>query len=376
MQLVKIRTVLPSRALLLSIKIINKGYNVSTVYVRVIFLLAFLLMTFSSSFFIDASAVQMTTSMVPETNKADALLTAVRFITIDYEPSSQLAQQFNGKDERVEFSLNSSDPSMQQLINTINTDIRTQKGSPVRIENSALDYTGSIKGSSDKVQLAYKIVIEGILSGIVLDRAEQGNVLDLDWRSVVVDEPLAVNAPQYGNISVNYPQGLLQINYPGVAQGLANSQAAAIMRQPLFNFQDMGIPMDRWHFLFDPTGSQAGAAGSGFEEIGGARVVSIYSLGESSFREGTFSEKVTQASANINGSQVRVESSTPPPSGQIQIAGFSKIEKSGDNELAFVTAQAPEGTVTATGGCPIQVLLVLGGMMGAVAVFVLLKTRK
>ena len=376
MQLVKIRTVLPSRALLLSIKIINKGYNVSTVYVRVIFLLAFLLMTFSSSFFIDASAVQMTTSMVPETNKADALLTAVRFITIDYEPSSQLAQQFNGKDERVEFSLNSSDPGMQQLINTINTDIRTQKGSPVRIENATLDYTGSIKGSSDKVQLAYKIAIEGILSGIVLDRAEQGNVLDLDWRSVVVDEPLAVNAPQYGNISVNYPQGLLQINYPGVAQGLANSQAAAIMRQPLFNFQDMGIPMDRWHFLFDPTGSQAGAAGSGFQEIGGARVVSIYSLGESSFREGTFSEKVTQASASLNGTQVRVESSTPPPSGQIQIAGFSRIEKSGDNELAFVTAQAPEGTVTATGGFPIQVLLVLGGMMGAVAVFVLLKTRK
>ncbi|MDF2769688.1 MAG: hypothetical protein K0S91_2523, partial [Nitrososphaeraceae archaeon] len=33
-------------------------------------------------------------------------------------------------------------------------------------------------------------------------------------------------------------------------------------------------------------------------------------------------------------------------------------------------------TATATGGFPIQVLLVLGGMMGAVAVFVLLKARK
>lgn len=376
MQLVKIRIVLLWCALLLSIKIINKGYNVSTVYVRVIFLVAFLLLTFSSGFFIDASAVQMTTSMVPETNKADALLTAVRFITIEYEPNSQLAQQFNGKDERVDFTLNSSDPGMPELINTINSDIRTQKGSPVNIENATLHYTGSIKGASDKVQLAYKIVVEGILSSIVLDKSEQGNVLDLDWRSVVVDEPLPVNAPQYGNISVNYPLGLLQVNYPEVAQELSNSQAAAIMREPLFNFQDMGIPMDRWHFLFDPTGSQAGAAGSGFQEVGGARVVSIYSLGESSFREGTFSEKVTQASASLNGTKVGVESSTPPPSGQIQIAGFSRIQKSGDNELAFVTAQAPEGTATATGGFPIQVLLVLGGMMGAVAVFVLLKTRK
>ena len=77
------------------------------------------------------------------------------------------------------------------------------------------------------------------------------------------------------------------------------------------------------------------------------------------FQEGTFSERVTQASASLNGTQAEVESSTPPPSGQIQIAGFSRIEKSGDNELAFVTAEAPEGTVTATGGFPIQVLLSL-----------------
>jgi hypothetical protein len=346
------------------------------VHLIVILLFALLSLTFSSGFFLQASAVQMTTSMVPATDKADSLLTAVRFITMEYEPGSPLAQQLNGKDERVQFSLNTSDPGMPELINTINADIRTQKGSPVKIENATLDYTGSLKGSQDKVQLAYKIVLEGILTSVVLDRSEQGAVLDLDWRSVLVDEPLPVNAPQYGNISVNYPIGLIQATYPEFAQALLNSQAGGLMREPLFNFQDMGIPMDRWHFLFDPTGSQAGAASSGFEEVGGARVVSIYSLGESSFREGTFSEKVTHASANINGAQVEIESSTPPPSGQIQIAGFSRIEKSGDNELAFVSAEAPEGTVTATGGFPIQVLLILGGMMGAVAVFVLLKTRK
>jgi hypothetical protein len=346
------------------------------VHLRIVLLFIFLSLSISSGFLLQASAVQMTTSMVPNTDKADALLTAVKFITMEYEPGSPLSQQFNGKDERIQFSLNTSDPGMPELINAINADIRTQKGSPVRVENATLDYTGSLKGSEDKIQLAYKIAIEGILTSIVLDRGEQGSVLDLDWRSVLVDEPLPVDAPQYGNISVNYPIGLIQATYPEFAQALLNSEAAGLMREPLFNFQDMGVGMERWHFLFDPTGSQAGAAGSGFEEIGGARVVSIYSLGESSFREGTFSEKVTQASADINGAQVGIESTTPPPSGQIQIAGFSRIEKSGDNELAFVTAEAPEGTVTATGGFPIQVLLILGGMMGAVAVFVLLKTRK
>ena len=47
------------------------------------------------------------------------------------------------------------------------------------------------------------------------------------------------------------------------------------MKNPLLNFQDVARSMDTWHFLFDPTGSQAGAAG--FKEVGGARAISIYS---------------------------------------------------------------------------------------------------
>jgi hypothetical protein len=198
----------------------------------------------------------------------------------------------------------------------------------------------------------------------------------LDWRSILVNGPLTVDAPKYGKIDINLPIGLLQVTNPDLAQKFLNSQASAIMRDPLFNFQSIGIPMDRWHFLFDPTGSVAGAAGSGFVEQGGAKAVSIYSLGESSFREGTFTEQTKEATATIDNSQVAVHSSTPPPSAQIQIAGFSKIQKSGGNELAFVSAEAPAGTVTATGGFPLQVLLVLGGMMGAVAIFVLVKARK
>ena len=87
-------------------------------------------------------------------------------------------------------------------------------------------------------------------------------------------------------IKVNYPIGLLEATYPQFAASLLNSpEAVAIMNDPLFTFEEIGAPMERWHFLFDPTGSQAGAAGAGYIEEGGAKVVSIFSLGESSFRE-------------------------------------------------------------------------------------------
>jgi hypothetical protein len=326
-----------------------------------------------------AYANQMTVVLVTERDKADTIFTAIRFITIQYPPGSELSKQFDGKNERVTFTMNGTEGGMSQLISNINQVLRTEKQSPVQIENATLDYTASIRGEADRLALAYKVVLQAVIDGFVLEQSgEQGTVLDLDWRGIAVKQPIILDTQQYGMFNINYPIGLFNATFPDFAANLLNSpQAAEIMTDPLFNFEEIAAPMDRWHFLFDPTGSQAGAVGAGYIEEGGAKVVSIYSLGESSFREGTHSATEKDAVATIDGTQTSIHSSTPPPSGQIQITGFARVAAAGEaGELAFVTSQAPAGTTTATGGFPIQVLLVLGGMMGAVAIFVLVKARK
>jgi hypothetical protein len=186
-----------------------------------------------------------------------------------------------------------------------------------------------------------------------------------------------VNVPEYGEFDINFPIGPIQVLFPEAAQKLESvNETRQILNTPLLDYEEIGMSMDRWHFLFDPTGSQASAAGSGYAEEGGSKVVSVFSLGESSFREGTHSAKEASASANIDGSEVTIRSSNPPPSGQIQIGGFAQVRNINNAEIAFVSPQGPTGTATATGGFPIQVLLILGGMMGAVAVLVLVKARK
>jgi hypothetical protein len=104
--------------------------------------------------------------------------------------------------------------------------------------------------------------------------------------------------------------------------------------------------------------------------------LSVYSFGESSLREGTHAIQERDATATIDGVNVNVHSTTAPPSGQIQIAGYSDHRESGGAWYSIVSAEAPEGVQTSTGGFPIQVLLVLGGMMGAIAIFILFKARK
>jgi hypothetical protein len=329
------------------------------------------------SFTSQALANQMTGILVPTRDDANPVFTGVRFITLKYQPGSPMSKILNGKSEHITFNLKGTESGMSNVISAFNQAIATQKKSPVRILNASLSYSADIIGQPDTAQLSYKVDFKPTISKYVLDpNSPQGIVVDLDWRGILINGPLVVDAPKYGNININSPIGLFQVTNPDLAQKFLSSQAGAIMRDPLLNFQTLSTPMDRWHFLFDPTGSVAGSAGSGYVEQGGAKAVSVYSLGESSFREGTFTEQVRDATATIDNTQVSVHSSTPPPSAQIQIAGFSKIQKSGDSELAFVSAQAPAGTVTATGGFPLQVLLVLGGMMGAVAIFVLVKARK
>jgi hypothetical protein len=175
-----------------------------------------------------------------------------------------------------------------------------------------------------------------------------------------------------GEINVNYPIGLIQAKLPNVASQIAATDTEKLLDKPIFDFALMGQSLDTWHFLFDPTGSQAGMLGSGFEEIAGAKVVSIFSLGESSFREGTFTDVEQEAKATIDGTAVNIHTFKSKPSGQIQLAGFAQLR----GEFVVVSEDAPQGTNTATGGFPLQVLLILGGMMGAVAVFVLFKARK
>ncbi|MGH9952733.1 MAG: hypothetical protein ACRD5J_13995, partial [Nitrososphaeraceae archaeon] len=322
-------------------------------------------------------AVQLTASLVPTTDRGEVDWSAIRFLTIRYPPNSVLAQEFNGLSETIRFTMQANKDGMPQLIEIFNNAMASQKNSPARMENATLTYTGQLRGTENQLSLSYNVQLNPtFMSNIVLSSENlTADVVDMDWRSISVTDPVTLTTP-YGNMDINFPIGLLQANHSGIAEQLMSTEASEILANPLFDFQDVGRPMDTWHFLFDPTGSQAGASSSGFEEIGGARVVSIYSLGESSFREGTFRETEREASITLNGIPVVVSSTTPATSAQITIAGFSNIQKSGDHEFGVVTQEAPAGTTTATGGFPIQVLLVLGGMMGAVAVFVLIKTRK
>jgi len=334
-----------------------------------------------SVFVTPAYAVDLAAALNPAEDTADASFVGVRTITLEYPAGSSLAQELDGQNQRVEFSLNGTATAqdgtgMSGLIAALNRAL-VQADSPVQASQAVVSYSGVLRGGPTSTVISYRIDLQPTLERIVLQGAEggqTGRLVDLEWRGIAINEPLVVNAPDVGQININYPIGLLQAMYPSLAQKFEGTQATEVLNQPILNFEEFNAPMTTWHVLFDPVGAYGGSVG--LEGTGGAQALSVYSLGESSLREGAHGIEERDATATIDGATVNVHSTTPPPSGQIQIAGYSDHRESGGAWYSIVTAEAPEGAQTSTGGFPIQVLLVLGGMMGAIAIFILFKARK
>jgi hypothetical protein len=326
-----------------------------------------------SSFAGQANAAQIDASLIPEYDKAVGTFTGTKFIQIRYQPGSAVAELFDGKNQRIEFTIKGTNASgMAELTALVNAAL-LKADSPAHVKNANLTYIGVLKGGPDLLTLTYRVELTQEFSGFRLDQSVDDIPMDINWRGFVVEEALILESGQ-GQVNVNQPVGLLEALYPEFAAKLMATEARSIMTEPILDFSEIGdMPMDRWHWLFDPTRNLASTSGLLSGDIGRAKVLSVYSLGECSIREGCPPPKEGDATVDVDGTSLDVHISTPQPNSQIEIAGYTSLERAGEHQLIRVRMDNPTPGIP---GFTLQVLLVFGGMMGAIAVMVLFKTRK
>ena len=330
---------------------------------------------FASNIAGNAHAAQIDASLVPEYDTAVGTFTGTKFIQINYEPGSSAAQLFNGKEERVVFTIKGTNASgIGELVSIINAAL-IEAQSPAQVTDVNVTYSGVVKGGPNSVTLTYRVELTQKFSGFKLDQNASDDIpIDVNWRGFVIEGPVLVESPEHGTVNINQPIGLLEATFPDFAEALMDTEAREIMSGSILDFTEIGeMGMERWHWLFDPTRTLPGVADILGEDIGTARVLSVYSLGECSIREGCPPPKEADTTVSVGGSELKVHMSTPQPNSQIEIAGFTSIEQAGGHQILRVRMENPNPGIP---GFTLQVLMVLGGMMGAIAVFVLFKTRK
>jgi len=315
---------------------------------------------------------QLEVTIDPNSDTAIAKMVYQRSINIDYSDGGQLAETMYGKNSQIIFSADSSNPSVQSLISKINSYILSE-GSIAQITDLTVEYNSLMTGRTSSMSVDYTIVLHPTIHNFVI-KAGSGNdptLLDVDWRGFGVVGPVVISTPAYGDVEINMPISAFERFTPALALSLKASDAGELLSTRLMDGDEIKAqPIGNWHFLFDPTGIGADASKYGFQT---GSVISSFTMGESSLREGLIREQIHQATF-ASDKVYLVTSFESSGNASIDILGFANRDTLGTSEIFGVTPTAPEGyATTSTGEFPAFILYGMAGMaaVGGAAIMII-----
>ena len=317
-------------------------------------------------------SAQLETTLEDGTENALTKMTYQRTIWVDYSDGGSLADTLAGKNVTMVFSVDSSAMGMQDLIKKLNSSIASNN-SIAKITDLSLDYVAVMTGRDNKMSIDYKIVLHPEVENFVMREYTGTNsaLIDIDWRGFGASGPIEIYAPNYGMTEINLPISLFDRHTPNISMQLKTSEAGELLTRELMNADGIrDQPIGNWHFLFDPTGIGVDAAQHGFQT---GAVISKYTMGESSLREGIQTEKTTEAMFTIDKAYT-LETFEASDNASIDIIGFANRDVLGNSEVFGVTPTAPEGyATTSSEEFPAMVLYGMAGAaaMGGVAIMMM-----
>ena len=312
-------------------------------------------------------SAQLEATLEDASGKALAKMTYQRTIWIDYSDGGNLENILAGKNVTVIFSVDSSAMGMKELIQKINSSIASND-SDAYVSDMSLDYVALMTGRDDKMSIDYKIVLRPVIENFVI-RDYTGTspaLLDVNWRGFGASDAVEIQTKEYGMMEINLPVSLFDKYTPEIAMQLKSSDAGELLAKSIMNADGIrDQPIGNWHFLFDPTGIGVDAAQYGFQT---GSVISKYTMGESSLREGIQTEKTSEAMFTID-KVYSVKTFEASDNASLDVIGFATR----DSGFFGVTPTAPEGyATTSSEEFPAMVLYGMAGMaaLGGVAIMV------
>jgi len=319
---------------------------------------------------------QLEVTIDPNSDTAIAKMTYQRSINIDYSDGGKLADTMNGLNKEISFSADSSNPSVQSLISKINSYILSQN-SQAQITDLTVEYKSLMTGRSTSMSVDYTVILHPTIHNFVIKQGSGNDptLLDVDWRGFGVIGPVIINTPTYGDVEINLPISTFERFTPSLALSIKASDAGQLVNTRLMDGDEIKAqPIGNWHFLFDPTGIGADASQYGFQT---GSVISSFTMGESSLREGLIREQVNESAFNSD-KTYRITSFESSGNASIDIIGFANRDTLGNSEIFGVTPNAPEGYAsTSSGEFPAYILYGMAGMaaVGGAAMMMVSKRK-
>jgi len=306
-----------------------------------------------------AFGAQLEINLNPDNNSSPFEIKYQKTLIIEYEEGGDIANLLRGQKSSVSFSLDTSVPGVQDLQNKLNAKLASDQ-SQGRIANLNVAYNSDLTGRGLIASVDYKIVLTGDLVNYVIKARDRTSpaLVDMAWRGISIDGPVNIDGHQINSIYA----GLQELS-PELHAAMAGSEAETVLSESLINAEGIkNQPLTNWHFLFDPTGINVDAATFGISEELKGFVISGFTMGESSLREGRQVEKIQEASFTTD-KTYPIRAIASSDIANLRVIGFAAIDSLEGIEILGVTPTPPEGyATTSTGGFPVMIMYGMAAM--------------
>jgi len=312
-------------------------------------------------------AAQVDARINPNSDSSPFTYSYLKTIFIEYPNGGTLFDELHDKEWTVSGTADASNPGVQKLIASLNKKMQAD-GSHAHISDLNVSYDFHLKGRNLQTSVDYKVILKGTLSGYVITKDQVRTLVDMGWRGMGTNDSIIIDG-----VEINMPISLLESEEPAVYEILRDTEADSILSKSLLNADFiLQQPMTNWHFLFDPTGINVDAGTFGLDKSISGFVVSSWTMGESSLREGRQVERVFEATVTADETYT-IRSVQAADQGNIAAIGFGALDVLDGLEIAGITPTPPKdyGT-TSTGGFPITIVYGMAGLaaIGGIAFFI------
>lgn len=271
--------------------------------------------------------------------------------TIRHDDQGDLAGALEGQEWTIDREFDSSYDGVLELAETINSGILAER-SQVTVSDLGVKYMASLYPRGQSSTINFKIIMNGNLNNYVITHEDALNpgIIDMGWRHFSIDSPVIIDG-----IDINTPLSVLATNSPDVYDLMGDTDGGILMAEPLMIEEAFDEPLEIWHSLFDPTGINVDANRYGLSDSFIDNVVSMYTLGESSIREGRKTDEAVNVTFTLD-KEYFVKTVNTIDIGNLAVVGYTSISSLDDLEtLGFSTD--PIGTTTSTGGFPAHIVI-------------------
>jgi len=312
-------------------------------------------------------AAQVDARINPNSDSSPFTYSYLKTIFIEYPNGGTLFDELHDTEWTVSGTADASNPGVQKLIASLNKKMQAD-GSHAHISDLNVSYDFHLKGRNLQTSVDYKVILKGTLSGYVITKDQVRTLVDMGWRGMGTNDSIVIDG-----VEINMPISLLESEEPAVYEILRDTEADSILSKSLLNADFiLQQPMTNWHFLFDPTGINVDAGTFGLDKSISGFVVSSWTMGESSLREGRQVERVFEATVTADETYT-IRSVQAADQGNIAAIGFGALDVLDGLEIAGITPTPPKdyGT-TSTGGFPITIVYGMAGLaaIGGIAFFI------